>query len=121
MARMEFQVTTDDTAIALGSGSVAVLGTPRVVAWLEAATVAAAGPLLEAGETTVGTALRVGHHRPTPVGGQVTVTAGEPVVDGRRMTFSVKAIDDSGEVVADGEIDRIVVDQAKFEARAGVR
>jgi len=55
------------------------------------------------------------------VGGRVSVTAGDPVVDGRRMTFSVKAVDDSGEVVADGEIDRIVVDQAKFEERAGVR
>jgi predicted thioesterase len=121
MARTEFEVTADDTAIALGSGSVAVLGTPRVVAWLEAATVAAAAPVLETGQTTVGTSVRVAHHRPTPVGGRVTVTASAPEVDGRRMTFSVKAIDDSGEVVADGEIDRIVVDQAKFEARAGVR
>jgi len=47
----ELTVTTADTAEALGSGDVPVLGTPRVLALAEAATVAALDGRLEAGHT----------------------------------------------------------------------
>jgi len=56
---MRHEVTDADTAAALGSGDVPVLGTPRLVAWLEAATVRAAVGLLKPGQTTVGTAIRI--------------------------------------------------------------
>ena len=112
---MNHEVTHDDTAVALGSGEVDVLGTPRLVAWLEAASVAAAGPLLGDGETTVGTAVRVRHRRPTPVGGSVEVHAEAPTTrESDRLTFTVHAVDGAGEVVADGEIDRVVVDRSTF-------
>ncbi|MFJ6665075.1 hypothetical protein [Streptomyces sp. NPDC091383] len=38
------RVTDADTARALGSGEAPVLGTPRLIAWLEPATVRAAAP-----------------------------------------------------------------------------
>lgn len=110
---MQFTVTDDDTAQALGSGEVPVLGTPRVVAWLEAATVEAAAPRLAPHQTTVGAAVRIRHRRPTLVGGTVTVHA-ELTVDGDRLTFDVHAVDQDGATVADGEIDRVVVDRAAF-------
>ena len=114
---MRYQVTDADTAVALGSGEVPVLATPRLVAWLEAATVRAARPLLEAGQTTVGTAVRVEHLHATPVGGGVEVTATTPhEAGGRRLTFEVLAVDDAGRVVARGEVDRAVVDRARFLA-----
>ena len=72
---MMHPVTDDDTAIALGSGEVGVLATPRLIAWLEAATLGAARPHVAADRTTVGTAVRVRHRRPTRVGGEVTTTA----------------------------------------------
>lgn len=116
MGRMtSHEVTAADTAAALGSGDVDVLGTPRLVAWLEAATVEAARPHLGAGQTSVGTAVRIRHRRPTPVGGTVTVVAElreEP--SGGRLGFTVSATDAEGTVVGDGEIDRVVVDREGF-------
>ena len=112
-------VGEDDTAVALGSGDVPVLGTPRLIAWLEAATVSRAAEFLTSGQTTVGTAIRIAHHRATPVGGAVTTNADVTTpIDGRTITFVVRAVDESGAVVADGEIDRVVVDREKFVARA---
>ena len=39
-ATLRFTVTDADTAAAVGSGSLPVLGTPRLLAWCEAATCA---------------------------------------------------------------------------------
>jgi predicted thioesterase len=118
------EVTDADTAVALGSGDVPVLATPRLIAWLETATVGVAGPFLEPGQTTVGIEIRVAHRRATPVGGHVEVTAASPVTatsprsaDDRRLTFRVRATDDSGEIIAEGEMDRAIVDRARFLAR----
>ena len=110
---MRYEVTDDDTAVALGSGDLSVLGTPRLIAWLEAATVAEAASSLADGQTTVGAAIRVRHRRPTPVGGTVDVYA-TLTTEGDRLTFDVSAIDGDGHYVADGEIDRVVVDRATF-------
>lgn len=112
---MRFEVTDADTAIALGSGDVRVLATPRLIAWMEAATLQSARELVDATQTTVGTAVRIEHRRPTPVGGSVEVTAEQPSAPaGRRLTFVVKAIDSSQQLVAVGEIDRAIVDRERF-------
>lgn len=116
-ASSRHEVTDADTAAALGSGDLPVLATPRLIAWMEAATLRAALPLLEAGRTTVGVAIRVRHRRATTVGGSVRVTAaatGDGT--GRRLTFEVRAVDDSGQVVATGEVDRAVVERERFLA-----
>jgi predicted thioesterase len=66
-------------------------------------------------QTTVGTAVRIEHRRATRVGDSVEVTAEPPAAaTGRRLTFTVRAIDSSGEVVAVGEIDRAIVDRDRF-------
>lgn len=114
---MRFEVTDADTAASMGSGDVPVLATPRLIAWLEAATVQAAAPFTKQGQTTVGTSVRVEHRRATPVGGAVEVTAEPPEADGRRLTFEVRAVDDTGQLVATGEIDRAIVDREKFLGR----
>lgn len=110
-------MTDADTATALGSGDVPVLATPRLVAWMEAATVQSVQRLLASGQTSVGTAVRIEHLRATPVGGAVEVTA-TPSQDatGRRVTFDVRAVDGSGQVVGQGEIDRVIVDRGRFLA-----
>jgi fluoroacetyl-CoA thioesterase len=119
-AEIEFQVTTADTAGALMSGDLPVLGTPRLVAWLEAATCAAAGPRLEVGQTTVGTRIAIEHRAPSAVGAAVLAAAELTTVDGRTLTFDVRATDTaSGELLADGTITRVVVDEQRFMARLG--
>lgn len=111
----QHSVTDADTAIALGSGDVPVLATPRLIAWMEAATTQVAAAVLAPGQTTVGTAIRVEHRRATPVGGTVETSAaltGDPA--GRRLTFTVRAVDRDGQLVAAGEIDRVIVDRERF-------
>ncbi|MBC3191911.1 thioesterase [Pseudonocardia sp. C8] len=108
-------VTDADTAAAVGSGDVPVLATPRLIAWMEAATVRSAAPFLDAAQTSVGTAVRVEHRLPTPVGDHVEVVAVPPAAAaGRSLTFAVRATDGSGRVVGEGEIDRAIVDRDRF-------
>lgn len=113
MAR--YEVTDADTATALGSGDVPMLATPRLIAWMEAATVQGAAQFVETDQTTVGTAVRIEHRRATPVGRSVEVIAEPPSSpSGRRLTFTVRAFGRSGELVAAGEIDRAIVDRKSF-------
>lgn len=87
-----YVVTDADTAIAMGSGDVPVLATPRLIAWLEAATVQAAHAFLHANHTSVGIEVRVVHRRATPIGGSIQVIATAPThPDGRVLTFKVQA------------------------------
>jgi predicted thioesterase len=81
-----------DTAVAMGSGTVHVLATPRVVALVEQATCAALAGHLDEGCTTVGMRVQLDHLHPTPVGGLVNAEAVLEKVEGRRLTFTVSEI-----------------------------
>lgn len=123
-ATLTFTVGEDDTAAAVGSGSLPVLGTPQLLAWLEAATCAALEPTLAAGSTSVGTRVEVEHRVASPVGREVEVTASVSHVDGRLHRFTVAArhvgdARDAGTVVATGEITRVVEDAERFLDQAG--
>jgi len=116
-ARVELTVTDADTAQSLGSGDVPVLGTPRVLALAEAATVAATARLLPGGLTTVGTRAEVEHRAPTPVGRLVTAIATLAKVDGRKVLFEVE-IRDGEAVVAEVRVERMILDRQRFIAKA---
>jgi fluoroacetyl-CoA thioesterase len=118
---VEHTVTEADTAVALGSGDVPVLGTPKVLALAEAATVAALARALDAGSTSVGTGVSLRHRAATAVGGRVVAGAELTAVDGAALTFAVTVRDGDGRVVADGQVERAVVVREKFLVRAGVR
>jgi uncharacterized protein (TIGR00369 family) len=107
-------VTEQDTAPALGSGDVPVLGTPRVVALCEEATVRAAATALAADETTVGTRVEVDHLAPSRVGDTVTASATVTEVEGRRIVFSVSLADPAGRRLAAGRVWRVLVDRERF-------
>jgi predicted thioesterase len=118
-ATFRYAVTDADTALALGSGDVAVLGTPRVLALVERATCAAVADHITADLTTVGTRVEVDHLAPTPVGATVVVDAVLEAVDGRRLTFGVRVSDDE-RPVATGTVVRTLVTRERFEAAAGL-
>jgi len=109
-------VEFSDSAASLGSGDVPVLGTPRVVALVEEATVAAVVDHLDEGDTTVGTRVELAHNAPTPIGRSVRAEAALTDVDGRSLTFAVTAHDGVNEI-ANGVIQRVVVDRTKFLSR----
>ena len=114
---MRFTVTDADIAITLGTGDVPVLATSRLVTWMEATTVEAAAPVLSSGQTSVGIAVRITHRRATPLGRSVDITAEPSAPADGRVTFTVQAVDDSGELVGMGEIDRAIVDREQFLRR----
>lgn len=115
-AVLERVVAEEDTAAAVGSGDLPVLGTPRLLAWCEAATCAAVAPALERSQTSVGTRVTVEHLAPSAVGATVAVSASIVHVDGRLVRFSVSARQE-GRLVASGEVTRVVVDADRFMAR----
>ncbi|GAA4807272.1 thioesterase family protein [Nocardioides caeni] len=123
-ATLTFTVTDADTALAVGSGSLPVLGTPRLLAWCEAATCAAIDAELPEGSTSVGTRIELEHLAATAVGGDVAILARQVHADGRLRRFAVSARDIApdgrpGKVVASGEVTRVVVDTERFLARLG--
>jgi len=119
-ATVEETVTEDTTADRLGSGDVPVLGTPAVLALVEAAAVAAVADELEPGTTTVGASVALDHLAPTPVGGTVTATAALAQVEGRRLTFRFEVTDAAGPV-ARGEHVRVIVERDRFLGSARAR
>jgi fluoroacetyl-CoA thioesterase len=117
MTTLRFEVTAGDTARALGSGDVDVLATPRLLAWCEAATVAALAQQLTPERTSVGSRVRLEHLAATPVGGTASVTADLEHQDGRLVRFAISAVDRAGRLIATGEVTRVIVDRDRFAER----
>ena len=111
-------VTEERTAQALGSGDLAVFGTPAMVALMEAAAVQALAGALAEGETTVGTGIEVSHLAATPVGKEVRAEAFLIGVEGRKLTFSVSAHDDR-QKIGEGTHRRAIVTRDRFLAKVG--
>jgi predicted thioesterase len=117
-ATVQFEVTEDDTALAVGSGDLPVLGTPRLLAWCEAATCAAIADSLDPARTSVGSRVSLEHLAASPVGERVEVQASVSYVDGRLVRFAVAATHvGDGKLIGTGEVTRVVVDRDRFLAR----
>lgn len=109
-------VREEDTAQHLGSGNVAVLATPRMIALMEKASVKAVDHLLPPGQATVGSEIRVRHLAATPQGMEVTVRSELVEVEGRRLAFKVEAFDER-EKIGEGTHIRFVIDLDRFREK----
>jgi fluoroacetyl-CoA thioesterase len=116
-AAFDHTVADQDTAIALGSGDVPVLATPRVLALAERATVAAVAGAIGPGATTVGARVELEHLAATVVGATVRVSAELDRVDGRVLEFAVE-LRDGARLAARGHVTRVLVDRDAFLATA---
>jgi fluoroacetyl-CoA thioesterase len=74
-AQAELVVSECDTARSVGTGNVAVLATPRIVALCEQGVAEAVNPLLEPGQTSVGFRVEITHLTPVLVGRRVVASA----------------------------------------------
>ncbi|HWW54689.1 MAG TPA: hotdog domain-containing protein [Acidimicrobiales bacterium] len=110
-------VADADTAVAFGTGEVAVLSTPRVVALCEEAALRAVARELEPGQTTVSSRVELSHVTPVAVGVTVRAEATLERVEGRRLIFAVSLADSRG-LVAAGRVTRVVVETDRFLKRA---
>ena len=115
--RAETTVTQDNTAAAVGSGLVPVFATPYMIALMENAAVNALTPCLAEGEGSVGTRLEVTHDAATPVGMKVWAEAELTAVEGRKLTFSVRAFDEAGPI-GGGTHERFIISVDRFLAKA---
>ena len=116
-ATLTFTVADSDTAAAVGSGDLPVLGTPRLMAWCEAATCAAVADELDEARTSVGTRVSLQHLAASAVGEEVRVSASVTHRYGRLLRFEVVAVDSREQLVGRGEVTRVVVGRDRFMAR----
>jgi fluoroacetyl-CoA thioesterase len=116
-AQVGLVVGEADTATALGTGDVAVLATPRVVALCEKATVAALGDSLDSGQTSVGFRVEVSHLVPVAVGTAIVASASLERIEGKRLVFNVNITAKCG-LVAAGRVTRVLVDRSSFLEKA---
>lgn len=106
-------VGENDTAIALGSGNLPVLATPRMMALMENAAMLCVADALPEGCSTVGGHIESSHLRPSKVGAEVSAIATLTKVDGKKLFFDVKAM--MGDVViGEGTHLRFIIDKEKF-------
>ena len=109
-------VEREDTAQEVGSGSLLVYATPCMVALMEGAACEAIAEAVGENQTTVGTMLNIEHISATPVGLDVRAVAEVTAVDGKVITFDVKAFDESGEI-GRGTHKRVIINSQKFLER----
>lgn len=106
-------VSAANTAATLGSGDMYVFATPAMVALMENAAMLAVKDHLPEGSATVGTQINTSHLKASPLGATITASAELTAVDGRRLTFAVKAWDEKG-IIGEGSHTRFVVDRERF-------
>ena len=110
-------VTENDTALAVGSGSLKVLATPKLIALIEKAAAELVEKNLPPEMTSVGMLVNIEHTAPTPVGMKISAEVEITEIDGRKIIFEVKANDERGEI-GRGKHERFIVNREKFQAKA---
>ena len=113
-------VTESDTALAVGSGSLEVLATPKLVALMEKAAAELADENLPQEWTSVGFKMNIAHTAPTPVGMNVRADAELVEIDDRELTFMIKAYDECDEV-GSARHERFIVDRRRFQSKADAK
>ena len=110
-------VTENDTAVAVGSGSLKVLATPKLIALVEKAATDLAEKVLPPEFTSVGTLINFEHTAPTPLNLKYRAEVEIAEIDGRKIIFEVTTFDERGEI-GRGRHERFIVNREKFQAKA---
>ena len=110
-------VEREDTAKEVGSGDLLVYATPCMAALMEGAACEAIADALGENQTTVGTMLSIEHLSATPVGLEVRAEAEVTAVEGKVITFALRAFDEAGEI-GRGTHKRVMVNSQKFLEKA---
>ena len=109
-------VTKGHVAAVMGSGDLHVFATPAMVALMENAAMLAVANHLPEGSTTVGAMMNTSHVKPSPVEETVRATAVLTAIEGRKLTFEIKAEDSKG-IIGEAVHVRFVVDKEKFMSK----
>lgn len=116
----EDSVTEENTALAVGSGSLKVLATPAMICLVERAAAALVEKNLPPESTSVGIAINIKHTAPSPIGMNIRAEVKIVAIDGRKIIFDVAAFDERGEI-GRGSHERFIVDRKNFQAKADAK
>ncbi|MCH1772282.1 MAG: thioesterase family protein [Saccharolobus sp.] len=111
-----FLVRQEHSAIAVGSGSVNVLSTPMMIAFMENVALELVQKYLEKGKTTVGYHVDVKHLIPISIGKEVKVRATLIEVNGKKLKFKVEAFYEDKKI-GEGLHERSIVEESEFMKR----
>ncbi len=113
-------VTKEMSAKTMGSGELQVFATPAMIALVEETAWKSVAPSLERGQGTVGTLVNVQHIAATPIGMDVHCETTLIEVDGRRLVFEVRVIDQIG-LIGKGIHERYIISNGDFQNRADAK
>ena len=106
-------VTIENTALAMGSGTLRVFATPAMIALCEGCCAESVEDLLDDGMTSVGTNINVAHLSASPLGASILCKSRLVHIDGRRLDFEVEVFDNT-DLIGKGKHTRFIVDAEKF-------
>lgn len=109
-----FTVTQELTAYVIGSGTLPVLATPALAAWIENVATLVTAPLLSEGETSVGTNINLDHLRKSLVGEKIKVSVELVSHEGRQLSFTAECHNAEGTLVGKASHTRFIVNTARF-------
>lgn len=113
MLEKEFIVEERHSATNVGSGGLAVLSTPSMIAWMESVAKEVIEKDLEEGKTTVGIEVDIQHLKATAIGKAIRVKA--TLIDQKKtiLFYEVEAYEGEN-LIGKGEHKRAIVDIEKF-------
>lgn len=116
----ELIVCDENSALAMGSGTLKVFATPSMAALMELTAWKSVAPYLEEGQCTVGTKLNLNHTASTPIGMKVFCESELVDVEGRKLVFKIIVKDECG-VIGDSEHERFIVEDVKFQNKTDAK
>ncbi len=115
--KQKHTVKPQETALAVGSGSLEVFSTPSLSALMENTAIQALAPDLDEGETTVGAEMYVEHLKASKVGEILTAKAEVKAHEGRSIFITIEVKNECCDVVGRAKHTRVVVNPEKFMQR----
>ncbi len=115
--KQEFIVEAGSTANSVGSGTLAVLGTPVMIAWMENTAMKLADNITKEGETSVGTMLNAEHLKASGVGEKISCKASLTAHEGRKLCYEIECTNEKGEIIGKAKHERFVVNVEKFMSK----
>lgn len=111
--KKKYTVTEAQSAQKMGSGSLLVLATPSAIAMAENTCMDLSAPLINEGETTVGTAIEFKHLKASLIGADIEVSAVIDNQEGKKIVFSFDLYDNQ-KLIGTGTHTRYVVKIESF-------
>lgn len=113
-------VTMENTAVAMGSGTLRVFATPAMIALVEGCCAESVEELLGDGITSVGTNVNIDHLSASPLGAGIVCKSTLTAFDGRRLDFEVEVFDNAG-LIGKGTHTRFTVKADSFLKKANAK